>query len=166
MGKRYNTNSPLSSNVVVWGHCFVTLSFTINETLKWLSSLPTLMQKSSWWWQCCDRHIISLSPHFQTPFPPFSPSLISLVLSVDVKHHVYLLEVIFLQPLYQLVTINLLSSLPTGKINLPTVYLSIKTMSRINQRYHFSNQFTNQNIQPANQGIRQLPVYRSANKTF
>ena len=27
-----------------------------------------------------------------TPFPPFSPSLISLVVSVDVKHHVYLLS--------------------------------------------------------------------------
>ena len=24
------------------------------------------------------------------PFPPFSPSLISLMVSVDVKHHVYL----------------------------------------------------------------------------
>ena len=30
----------------------------------------------------------SLGP---TPFPPFSPSLISLMVSVDVKHHVYLL---------------------------------------------------------------------------
>ena len=27
----------------------------------------------------------------QYPFPPFSPSLISLMVSVDVKHHVYLL---------------------------------------------------------------------------
>ena len=27
----------------------------------------------------------------QSPFPPFSPSLISLMVSVDVKHHVYLL---------------------------------------------------------------------------
>ena len=34
-------------------------------------------------------HIISLSPHLHTPFPPFSPSLISLTVSVDVKHHVY-----------------------------------------------------------------------------
>ena len=31
------------------GHCLVTLSLTINETLKWLSSLPILMQKSFWW---------------------------------------------------------------------------------------------------------------------
>ena len=25
------------------------------ETLKWLSSLPILMQGSFWWWQCSDR---------------------------------------------------------------------------------------------------------------
>ena len=62
------------------------------ETLKWLSSLPILMQKSFWWWQCSDRFIISLSPHLHTPFPPFSPSLISRTVSVDVKHHVYLKE--------------------------------------------------------------------------
>ena len=37
---------PFSSNVVVCGHCLGTLSLTINETLKWLSSLPTIMQKS------------------------------------------------------------------------------------------------------------------------
>ena len=59
------------------------------ETLKWLSSLPILMQETFWWWQCSDRYIISLSPHLHTPFPPFSPSLISLMVSVDVKHHVY-----------------------------------------------------------------------------
>jgi len=35
--------------------------------------------------------ILSLFPHLHTPFPPFSPSLISLMVSVDVKHHVYLL---------------------------------------------------------------------------
>ena len=34
---------------------------------------------------------LSLSPHLHTPFHPFCPSLISLVVSVDVKHHVYLL---------------------------------------------------------------------------
>ena len=28
-------------------------------------------------------------PHLQNPFPPFSPSLISRTVSVDVKHHVY-----------------------------------------------------------------------------
>ena len=51
------------------------------ETLKWLSSLPILMQESFWWWQCSDRHILSLSPHLHTPF---SSSLISLMVSVDV----------------------------------------------------------------------------------
>ena len=46
---------------------FVTHNY---ETLKWLSSLPTLMQESFWWRQCSDRYIISLSPHLHTPFPP------------------------------------------------------------------------------------------------
>ena len=55
------------------------------ETVKWLSLLPTLMQESFRCWQCSDRYIISLSPHLHTPFTPFSPSLISLVVSVDVK---------------------------------------------------------------------------------
>ena len=41
--------SPFSSKVVICGHGLVTLSLTINETLKWLSSLPTLMQESFWW---------------------------------------------------------------------------------------------------------------------
>ena len=59
------------------------------ETLKCLSSLPILIQESFWWWQCSDRYIISLSPP-PCPFPPFFPSLISLMVSVDVKHHVYL----------------------------------------------------------------------------
>ena len=40
------------------------------ETLKWLSSLPILMQKSFWWWQCSDTYIISLYPHLHTSFPP------------------------------------------------------------------------------------------------
>ena len=34
----------LFEKVVVCGHCLVTLSFTINELLKWISSLPILMQ--------------------------------------------------------------------------------------------------------------------------
>ena len=69
----------------------MTLSLTFNETLKWLSSLPflKLKQKSFWWWQCGD--IISLFTHLRTPSRlPFSPSLISLMVSVDVKHHAYL----------------------------------------------------------------------------
>ena len=36
---RIRFGSPLSSEVVVCGHCLETLSLTINETLKWLSSL-------------------------------------------------------------------------------------------------------------------------------
>ena len=35
-----------------------------------------------------DRYIITLFPHLHTPFSPISPSLISLMVSVDVKHHV------------------------------------------------------------------------------
>ena len=49
-----------------------------------------LMQKSFWWCQCSDRYIISLFPHLHTPF---SPSLISLKVSVDVIHHGYLLYI-------------------------------------------------------------------------
>ena len=41
--------SCLFKNVVICGHCLVTLSLTINETLKWLTSLPILMQESFWW---------------------------------------------------------------------------------------------------------------------
>ena len=59
------------------------LSLAINETLKWFSSLPILMQKAFWWRQCSGRYIIFLSPHLD---PPFSSSLISLMVSVDVKH--------------------------------------------------------------------------------
>ena len=82
----------LFKKVVVCGHCLVTLSITsATETLKWLSSLPILMQESFWWWQCSDRYIISLFPHLHTPLPLFSTSPISLMVPVDVKHHVYLL---------------------------------------------------------------------------
>ena len=60
---------PFSSKPVVCGHCLiVTLSLTINDTLKCLSSLPILMQESFWWWQCSDT-IIYLSPHPLLPVP-------------------------------------------------------------------------------------------------
>ena len=85
---RIRFGSHFSSKVEVCGHCLVTLSLTISETLKWLSSLPTFMQESFWRWQCSDRYIICLSPHLHTPF---SPSVISHMVSVDVKHYVYLL---------------------------------------------------------------------------
>ena len=38
--------------------------------------------------------IYSFPTSIHTPFPPFSPSLISLMVSVDVKHHVYLLTLV------------------------------------------------------------------------
>ena len=57
----------------------------MNETLKWFLSLPILMPESFWWWQCSDRYDLPLPP---SPYP-FPPSLISLVVSVDVKRHVY-----------------------------------------------------------------------------
>ena len=72
---------------------FVTLFLRINETVKWLSSLPTLMQESFWWWQCSNRYIIfPLPAPSPLPFPVPYPSLIRLMVSVDVKHHVYLLS--------------------------------------------------------------------------
>ena len=89
---RIRFGSPFSSKVVVCGPRLVTLSLTIYETLKWLSSLPILMQESFWWWQCSYTYVYILPLHPPPyPFPPFSPSLISLMVSVDVKHHVYLL---------------------------------------------------------------------------
>ena len=48
---RFRLGSPFSSKRLwfVCGHCLVTLSLTITATLKWLSSLPILMQESFWW---------------------------------------------------------------------------------------------------------------------
>ena len=71
------------------------------ETLKWLSSLPTLMQESFWWWQCSDRYNSLLLPHFHKPsLTHFSLSLISRTVSVDVKHHAYLLTHSRQRPLF------------------------------------------------------------------
>ena len=42
---RIRSGSPFSSEIVDCGHCLVTLSLTVNETLKWLSSLHILMQE-------------------------------------------------------------------------------------------------------------------------
>ena len=53
----------------ICGHCLVTLSLTVNETLKWLSSLPILMQESFRRWQCSDRYI-SLPPSSPVPNKP------------------------------------------------------------------------------------------------
>ena len=103
---------PFSSKVVVCRHCLLTLSLRVNETLKWLLSLPILMQESFWWWQCSDRYIISLFSHLCVPFHPISLTLISLVVSVDIKHHVYLLECILRRVLWcavVLITLNISS---------------------------------------------------------
>ena len=85
---RIRFGSLFSSKAVVCGHCLVSFVPHSYETLKWLSSLPTLMQKSFWRWQCSDSYITSLFSHLRTPF---NQSLISLMVSVDIKHHVYLL---------------------------------------------------------------------------
>ena len=50
------------------------------------------MQESFWRWQCSDKYIISLFPT-SLHLSPFSPFLISPMVSIDVKHHVYLLSV-------------------------------------------------------------------------
>ena len=87
---RFRFCSPSSSKVVVCGHCLVTLSLTVNQALKWILSLPILMQESFWWWQCSDWYKNShTSCTYLPPPPPFFPSLISLMVSVDIKHHVY-----------------------------------------------------------------------------
>ena len=87
---RYRFGSPFSSkSLCLWTLSELWLCLSLpTETLKWLSSLPVLMQESFWWWQRMDRYIISLLPHLHTTF---SLSLISLTVSVDVKHHVCLL---------------------------------------------------------------------------
>ena len=88
---RYRFGSPFSSKRLWFVDTVLWLCPSLpTETLKWFSSLPILMQKSFWWWQCSDRYIISLFFHLHT-LPPPSPSLISRTVSVDVKHHVYLL---------------------------------------------------------------------------
>ena len=87
---RYCFGSPFSSKRLWFVDTVLWLCPSLpTGTLKWLTSLPILMQKSFWWWQCSDRYIIFLSPCLHAPFPPFSPSLISRTVSVDIKHHVY-----------------------------------------------------------------------------
>ena len=72
----------------VCGHCLVTLSLTVNETLRWLSSLPVSMQESFWGWQCSDRYMISFFAHLHTSSHPVLVVLNKLMVSVDGKHHV------------------------------------------------------------------------------
>ena len=86
------------------------LSLTINETLKWLFiaarhlnagvvlvvtvfSDRSLSLSLSLYIYIYISQVISLFPHLDTPFPSFSPSLISLMFSVDVS-------IMFTQHLY------------------------------------------------------------------
>ena len=72
---RIRFGSPFSSKVVVCGHCLVTLSLTIIETLKWLSSLPILMLESFWCRHCSvwERYLLS-PPHGISVSVPASTS--------------------------------------------------------------------------------------------
>ena len=64
---RYRFGSPFSSTVTrLWFVDTVLWLCPSLPTLKWLSSLPILMQESFWWWQRSDKYIISLSPHLHT----------------------------------------------------------------------------------------------------
>ena len=64
---------------MVCGHCLVTLSLTINETLKWLSSLPILMQESFWRLQC--------SVGYSLPLPPSSGIWVPVSTSLEMTQH-------------------------------------------------------------------------------
>ena len=68
----------------------MTLSLTINETLKWLSSLPIFTNAGV---------ILAVTPPYTLPI---SPSIISLAVCADVRHHVYLI----VSGKYQVVRVN------------------------------------------------------------
>ena len=71
---RYCFSSPFSSKRLWFVDTVLWLCLSLpTETLKWLSSLPTLMQESCWWWQCSDRYIISLFPPSKPPSAPPPP---------------------------------------------------------------------------------------------
>lgn len=50
VGSSPSFGSPFSSKVAVCGYCLLTLPPTDNDSLKWLSSLPVLMQNLLFWW--------------------------------------------------------------------------------------------------------------------
>ena len=56
------TDVRYSPKMVVYGHCHVKLCLLITETFIWHSSLPSLMQKSFWWWLYCAHLLRSGSP--------------------------------------------------------------------------------------------------------
>ena len=56
--------SLFSEKAVVYGHCLVTFPLTVNQTIKWLTLLPSVMQDWFWWRQCsvgCSRLASPLS---------------------------------------------------------------------------------------------------------
>ena len=66
---RHRFGSPFTSKKLWFVDAVLWLCPSLpTETLKWLSSLPILMQESFWWWQCSDS-IISLFPPPHTPPP-------------------------------------------------------------------------------------------------
>ena len=71
---RYRFGSPFSSKRLWFVDAVLWLCPSLpTKTLKWLAALPIIMQKSFWWWQCSDRHIISLSPPTSIPPSPLLP---------------------------------------------------------------------------------------------
>ena len=72
---------------MVCGHGLVTLSLTINETLALIAAHLNAGHSGGDSVAIC---IYSPLPPPPYPLPSFSPSLISLMVSVDVEHHVYL----------------------------------------------------------------------------
>ena len=74
---RYRFGSPFSSERLWFVDTVLWLCPSLpTKTLKWLSSLPIIMQESFWWWLTIGI---------------ISPSSPTSIVSVDVKHHVYLL---------------------------------------------------------------------------
>ena len=73
---RFCFSSPFSSKVVVCGHCLVTLSLTVKETFKWISSLP-IFNAGVILLVTVSRQVISLLPHLHPsalpPPPPLFP---------------------------------------------------------------------------------------------
>ena len=62
----------------------MTLSLTVNETLKWFSLVPILYRSHSG-----GDSVYIVYNYILPSYPAFTPSLISFLVSVDVKHHVY-----------------------------------------------------------------------------
>ena len=59
---QFHFSSLLSSKDVVCGHCLATMTLTVNDRLKRLSSLTVIMQESLLWWQCSNRYSLLPPP--------------------------------------------------------------------------------------------------------